>query len=665
MQGRSIILFIGFLLILSIVNAVEITPQGLSDNLCPRETGRFTHIIKNDNNLVKEYTINLKGSASSWATVVPSGFILSAGEQKTVFTYITPSQSAEPGTYNLQIEASAADDTKTVSHDVVVKNCYSVSLSALPNSKTSCPNDPIQYSITLTNNGEYSETFRLSLNGNLAPRASLSDNLLVLGKKESKTILLFVNSPVDPSDYVLTLISESESGRVRESLPIFLNVNSCYDFNLKVSGNNTYNLCDRSYVVIPLNLKNSGTTLNSYKINIDGPVWVRVEKNEFVLKDQEARTFNLIFAPNYGSAGDYGIRLTVVPEKGNAKSVTDFGITVRKCHSVDVKFLYDKVDACKGAVNNYEALITNDGEVKKSYRLELEAPSWIVLDEKDRVFTLDPKEQKKVVVKASPIDSVKDQEYDVKLRAVATDDSSVSANDIDELSIDVKDAENCYKPSIETKYTNLVVYYDSSTAVPIEIKNNGVRKAEFSLFLSGNAATFSTLAPSAVSIDPGRSEIVYIYVAPNINVKLGSYDSVVSLNVKNGPLLTTKKFNIEITNVKEKTTQIAQPLKTSLDNGKKPVDEISYWQKFKSFIRKAFVSEEERIQFNNVTSVIKVNNDKSSIGKYKYYILGIVITILVIILLVVIFSSKDKKSSKKIKNKSSEDVEDIKDKVEE
>jgi len=117
--------------------------------------------------------------------------------------------------------------------------------------------------------------------------------------------------------------------------------------------------------------------------------------------------------------------------------------------------------------------------------------------------------------------------------------------------------------------------------------------------------------------------------------------------------------------VKEKTTQIAQPLKTSLDNGKKPVDEISYWQKFKSFIRKAFVSEEERIQFNNVTSVIKVNNDKSSIGKYKYYILGIVITILVIILLVVIFSSKDKKSSKKIKNKSSEDVEDIKDKVEE
>ena len=109
-------------LILSIVNAVQITPQGLSDSLCPRETGQFTHLIKNDNTVVKDYTINLKGSASSWATVVPSGFILAPGEQRSVFTYITPSQSSEPGNYNLQIEASAPDDTKSISHNVVVKN---------------------------------------------------------------------------------------------------------------------------------------------------------------------------------------------------------------------------------------------------------------------------------------------------------------------------------------------------------------------------------------------------------------------------------------------------------------------------------------------------------------------------------------------------------------
>ncbi|MBI2148315.1 hypothetical protein HYU23_01425 [Candidatus Woesearchaeota archaeon] len=662
-----LVLFISLLLIISIVNAVEINPLSLSGSLCPRETGLFTHVVKNNNNVVKDYSLNIKGSASAWATVVPSGFILGPGEQKNIFTYITPSQSTEPGNYDLQIEASSPGDSKSISHTVTVKNCYSANLGVSSNSKSSCPSDAIQYTVNLKNNGEYAETFSLSVTGNLASRTSLSDNLVILGKGETKNIIVFVNSPADSGSYSLTLIAESESGRVRESVPLLLNVNPCYDFNLAINGNNTYNVCDRSYVVIPLNLKNIGTTVNSYKINVDGPVWAKVEKTDIVLKDKEAKTFNLMFAPDYGSAGEYGIRLTVTPERGSMKSISDFSVTVRKCHSVDVEFLTKKSDSCKGTIESYDAVINNNGEVRKSYRIELDGPPWASIDDKYKLLILGPKEQKKVTIRAAPTSAVKEQNYAVKLKAVATDESSASAKDVDELILNLKDANECYKPAIESKYMDVVVYYDSSVAFPIEVRNDGVRRADFSLFLSGNAAKFSTLNPSAISLDPGKSDIVYLYIAPDINVKLGSYDANIALNIKDGPLLTNKKFNIEITNVKERATN----LQSNTEVVKTPVtNEVSYWQRLKSWFGRNFIgSEEERISFSNVTPIINVTNTNTpKFIKYKYYILGVLITILVIILLIIIFSGRKESINKKNKKKSKKtdyEAEDIKGKVEE
>ncbi len=667
-KGRTLLflIFIQFLLIISLINAVELNTQSTSNSLCPRETGQFTHTIRNDNNVVREYTLSAKGNAAAWTTITPSGFILAPGEQKNFFTYVTPSQSAESGNYELQIEASSQLDSKIISHVVTIKNCYGVNINPMANKISSCPSDAIQYNIRLSNNGEYIETFHLTLTGNLASSSSLSDNLVILRKGENKNILIFVNSPKESGEYTLSLAAESESGRVRQSVPLFLTVNPCYDFKLTINGNNTYSMCDRSYVVIPLNLKNDGTTINNYKVNVDGPIWARAEKTEFTLRDKEARSFNLIFAPDYGTAGEYAVRLNLIPESGNVKSVTDFAVTVRKCHSVNAKFLIEKADACKGTTNNYEAIITNDGEIKKAYRIELDSPPWTNFDERDRTFILSPKSEKKIIITGSPTNNVEEQNYAVKLKVAATDESGVAVKDESELILKVKNADDCYKTSINTKYKDLIVYYDSSIAVPIEIRNDGLRNAEFTLFLSGNAATFSTIKPSALTIQPGKSEFVFLYIAPNINIKLGNYDAALSLNVKGGPVLATQQFNIEVTNVKGRATILQPQIISNQQN--QTTQEVSSFQKLKSWFKTTFLgSDQNRIKFSNNTAVITVAEDKnqSFLNKYKYYILGTIIILLVIILLVILFTDKKDSNPKKKKNKKNEDIDNIKEKVDE
>ncbi len=603
---RIIFIFLSiFLLILSTVNAVEILSKSVSEPLCPRETGLFSHLIRNNGNAIKDYNVNVIGSASQWSTVVPAQFILAPGEEENIFTYVTPSQSAEPGDYNINIEVSAPEESRRISHNVRVKDCYSASIVAVPNALGACPSDAIRYRVILTNNGELAETFRISVGGGLADGISLSDDVAILRKGESKNILVFVNSPVEAGEYNFNLIIESQSGRIKESLPLFLRVNPCYDFAFNVGGsaNNSYSMCDRSIVNVPLNLRNTGTALNGYRINVEGPIWARPEKNEFTLKDKEAKTFNLVFAPTYGVNGDYNVKLTVTPERGSLKFVSDFAVQVRRCHSVAVEFSGEpEQDVCKGAVNRHEVTVINDGEKRKTYRVGLDGPDWVNFVGQE-IITLNPMDKTNFTILASPGGDVEEQRYALTFRAVPADESGEVIFDEDELIVDVKDSDSCFRPRLDAAYADLVIYFDSGIAVPIDVRNDGVKPAQFTLSLNGSAAGFSRFGSSVLDVEPGRSQVVYLYIAPTIDTGLGNYDAIVSLNLKDGPLLLTKEFNIEITDQRERATVISPVVGIE----QPAVERQSFWSRVRGWFRRVFIGEENFAYQSTSSNLISDN----------------------------------------------------------
>jgi uncharacterized membrane protein len=619
-------LILTIILLMPIANAVSITTQSVSGALCPREIGLFSHLVKNADTSEREYTVRLSGSAAQWATVLPTGFILKPGEEKNLYTYVTPSNNAEAGNYNLNIEVGSPGDTNTVSHTVTVKQCYGATVMATPSSVTTCPKDPAKYSIILSNKGEYKENFKVNIKGQLAEKITLTDNTVLLGKGESKEIFAFVDSPAESGQYSFSITVDSDSGRIKESLTLFLNVNPCYDFKVNVQGDSAYSICENSYITIPVTISNQGTTLNNYLINIDGPNWAKMENNQIILKDKEVKTVNFIFNPAYGTQGEYGIRMTVSPERGNVKATNDFSVIIRKCDSVDTQFLVKEENACKGSTNYYQAIVRNDGETKRSYKIELDGPEWVGLSEADRLTSLLPGQQKQLNIMATPTSETTEKVYKVTLKSQATDESGKSAVDSDTLNLNVKDVAACYKPLIETKYEDVTVYYDSNVAVPIEITNEGLRPAEYSLILSGNAAKFASLNPSSLKLDTGKTEIVFLYVAPNVDITLGSYDASVAIHTKNGPLLETQDINVEITDVESKATLI--------------VPEIG--------------AEE----VNTESFITKVKNAFFRINPWiKYGFLGLVIAVALVFTGIKFFKKGKKKVSGKKKKKKESDVE--------
>lgn len=666
--GRiTLIFFINFLLIFSLVYAVDISTQGVSGELCPRETGLFTHLVSNNGDVARDYVVNLRGSASGWSTGVPGGFSLQPGMSRNIFTYVTPTQGVNPGAYGLDIEVVSPGDSMGVSHQVVVKDCYGANIVATPSSANSCPGQTLRFSVRVVNSGEYPERFALGLAGGIYESVSLSDELLMLNPGENREVFVFVEAPEETGEYGFSVIVESESGRVRESLPIFLTVDPCYDFTLAISGNNTYSICDNSYLAVPINLRNDGTNVNSYRISVDGPEWAKVEKSDFVLQPNGARSFNLIFDPEYGVSGDHEIELQVIPESGSLKAISVFDVEVRACHSVDVEFLDEEVDACKGATNNFKALVTNNGESKRSFKLELTSPPWFSLSESDRVLTLDAAEQKNITLTAVPTSDVPKRDYDMTLKISAVDESSVASNDKDVLDVNVKSIEDCYEPRIEVEYDDLVIYFDSSVAVPVEIRNEGLRVGEYSLFLSGNAATFANLNPTLLSVEPGKSETVYLYIAPGVDVELGDYDASIALNLKEGPLLDSKLLNIEITDNRERVTSIDGV--NVVDTNETVVREGA-WTRFKGWFWRNFV--ENKVETNySVAPVAQPTTDLETpnyVSIYKYYIIGAIILVLLVVLVIQFglakkalgFFLEDEKVKKNRKDNLKKELENIK-----
>jgi len=589
LNNKTITIIFALLLLINIASAATFTITALEkpNALCPRESGLSRYIIKNTDTSARQYNVNLQGSAASWSTVVPVNFILNSFEEKDIYVYSTPASSVPAGSYNLELNAISGDEVQKLSNLVTVKNCFAVGLSPVQNKISLCPGDIAKYEVNIVNNGEYTETYQLSLEGPLKDRASLSDKTVILNKGESKLLTIYVNSPTDLADeYGLTLVAESSLGKIRNSVQLTLDVIPCYDFRFTSNGESNYSVCERTITTNQLKLENKGTTVNEYTLNLEGPMWARLNRQDIILYENEARYIDLVMAPDYGVEGDFDIKVSAVPKRGTLKSTVNLYMRVRKCNSVDLSIEQKEVQACKNSNNDFKVNVKNNGELKKVYRAELlNAPNWVTLNSVAQ-FELEPGKDKDLLIRAIPTDYIEKNKYSVKVKVTAADNSGVSAQDEEDLNIQVVDTENCYEPVLTTSYDDVIIYYDSSVAIPLSVKNNGLKRADYNLLLSGDATEFVRLNPNKLSLDPGQVETVYLYAAPGVNSEIGKYNSYVTLNLNDGPTLATKEFSFEVTSIKERATDVPPP---SVDA--ENVDNVGLSNYFGTDDTKAFLSE--------------------------------------------------------------------------
>ena len=165
------------------------------------------------------------------------------------------------------------------------------------------------------------------------------------------------------------------------------------------------------------------------------------------------------------------------------------------------------------------------------------------------------------------------------------------------------DVNSCYNPSLEIENDDIVVYEDATSTIPITINNNGISSGSFNLVISGTASNFIQITPSILKIDPGKSEVAYLYIAPSSQIGVGDYELVVSVRLENSEFLESKKITIEVTDNPEDATVTEQIVEKEVSsvNGK----------------------------LSNYYSTLK-----EKFFNYKFQILGILLVLILLVLLI-------------------------------
>ena len=524
------------------------TSEQALQETCPTMFTVYEFTVTNTGDAIDTYTVSKSGSAAPWAIISPPGFVLQPGASQTLYVYVTPSKSAQTGDYTLDLTVSAnKGGTVSNSAALTVGDCHKLSLTSDKDTEEICTGSITDYSVTVTNDGQWSENLRLSLAGSAAPWSSISEEFLRLEKGESRTVSVFVN-PIanEVGNFDVSVTARSLDSNAIADKNLNLNILGCFGLDLSVD-ENFYGFCENSEIRVPILIKNPGTAINSYSLTIDGPEWVSLEKTNINLNSEQESIVNVVLYPGYGIRGNYPIRVSAVSDNGNKNDAVDITANVLQCHDVKLT-ISDKEDSiCPQTTKEYNIGIMNTGNSSERFGLRLNGPTWAELD--TTFATLAPQESGDITLTVSPPTSVIPGQYAITVEAESQEASRV--NDRDSILINIAPRNSCFGVRTTAERNQIKVAYGEGTLVPLVIENIGSETNTFTFDIAGDGAEFAQLNPSSITVKGNSADTTYLYVAVPDKTQKQVYMIVISARDESGVVSTSSTVYVHVTDETE------------------------------------------------------------------------------------------------------------------
>lgn len=519
------------LLCISTVTATSFTATTNKNtaSICPSNTLIQTFTIQNTGTQKQEYTFSESGSASSFSTIVPVGYILNPQESKTIYIYITPPKTTLPGTYDLNIIINNKQSTKELTFLTTINDCYKTSITST--TKTICVKDNVNLDFTITNNGNYDQTYTLKASSPLP--STISENQIYIPSKQSKTVSIFTQ-PEKKGEYEIVLQASSKDSTSSSSS--FIIAEPCFDYNL-LTEKNFIKLCDHTTSTIPITINNIGKE-NIFDLQLKGESWAKLQTTSLNIQSKQQKQTELILSPDYGTQGSFNFIITA--NNKEIKQQQEITANVKDCHQAELKISKNQDRICRSLSNNYNIVLKNTGEFSEQYKITSNI-QWANLD-KDFI-TLSTNQETTINLNIHPGNNIQIQQHIITIKAESVDSKITKETSIN---LDLISEEDCYKPYIKAERTDVNLNPDTTATIPITIENKGSETATYNLEISGTASSFTQLNPSTITVSPKKSEVIYLYIAPSSTIKDGNYILTTTARLKDSGILNSEEININI-----------------------------------------------------------------------------------------------------------------------
>ena len=144
----------------------------------------------------------MTGTAEEWGSMT-NQMEMKSNESKDVELQITIPDDAEYDLYDLTIILSAGDVTETLELTIDVTDDptnYEVEISVSPTNADSVAGQEVEFSVTIFNKGDESDTFDLEVLGDEKSWVDFEENGISIGSDGEATVNGIINIPDDQDD---------------------------------------------------------------------------------------------------------------------------------------------------------------------------------------------------------------------------------------------------------------------------------------------------------------------------------------------------------------------------------------------------------------------------------------------------------------------------------
>lgn len=180
-------------------------------NVCEDEDAEIEAVVENTGATTESYSLS-----TSLGTLEEDQVELDAGEDETVDIEVN-SSSMTPGTYPVEFTATAESfggPEKSASSNLVINNCWDLSMEVIPSIANIEDNQSIIYEINLRNNGTEENTYELSEDG--PSWVSIKPSSVTVQPSETKQAYIYAGIPYNYNG-TLEITSEAEGTEVVRS----------------------------------------------------------------------------------------------------------------------------------------------------------------------------------------------------------------------------------------------------------------------------------------------------------------------------------------------------------------------------------------------------------------------------------------------------------------
>ncbi len=532
-------------LLLALASAGAAVDSSTTGTACASDTILFVLDVTNRGSNSDSYTVSLSGDAAKWAVAAPSGFVLKAGQSNSVYIYVTPSTSAQPGVYSLDaIVNSGLSGKTTTNYDVVVDDCHSASLTAQASAVSACACSAGKFSLALENTGRYSETFAIRLSGTGAQYATSSISEVRLAPNENKDFDVSVLTSCSAvGDFDLTVSAVSKDSSAVASAPLVLNSEACYAFDFSPD-KNYLSFCENAQANIPITLQNKGTVGNSYSLKVSGPNWASLESTTVQAAAGRPAVANLILFPRLGTTGNFKIGVEASSEKGEQTVSREIVANVLQCYATDVRISAEQDTICPGTEKAYSVQVSNLGKYVGDFVLSASGADFVSLD--SQALKLKSGESAAVNLVASPRDATP-AGYVIKVLAEQAGIIGASDNIV----LKVLSRDSCFGVRTTPAEQHVSVARGQGALIPIVVENLGRETAAYNLEVSGSGAAYAKLNPSTLTLGGSEAGTAYAYIALPADAPQQDYKLTVSARLQDGATYSSSVIDVSVSETKK------------------------------------------------------------------------------------------------------------------